>query len=213
MDERSAADGMISILLVDDHAFLREGVAAVLQRQDDMRLVGEAENGEEAIERFRALKPDIVVMDLQMPGVGGLEAIAAIRADAPNAKIVVLTTFDGDVQAYRAMKAGASAYLLKSSLRKDLVDTVRAVHRGGRRLSPEIAEKIAMYAIDERLSEREIEVLRLISQGQPNKGIAHRLSITEATVKTHLKSIFLKLDVADRTHAVTVAARRGIITL
>jgi DNA-binding NarL/FixJ family response regulator len=213
MDERSASAATISILLVDDHPFLREGVAAVLQRQDDMRLVGEAENGEQAIERFRTLKPDVVLMDLQMPGLGGLEAITAIRSEAPNARIVVLTTFDGDVQAYRAMKAGASAYLLKSSLRKELVDTVRAVHAGGRRLSPEIAEKIAMYAIDERLSEREIDVLGLISEGLSNKTIAHRLSITEATVKTHLKSIFLKLDVADRTHAVTVAARRGIISL
>lgn len=204
---------MISILLVDDHPFLREGVAAVLQRQVDMRLVGEAETGEEALERFRALKPDIVLMDLQMPGFGGLEAILAIRAEAPTAKIIVLTTFDGDVQAYRAMKAGASAYLLKSSLRTELIESIRVVHQGGRRLSPAIAEKIAMYAIDDRLSEREVEVLRLISRGQSNKSIAHRLSITEATVKTHLKSIFLKLDVADRTHAVTVAARRGIITL
>ena len=182
MDERSASAATISILLVDDHPFLREGVAAVLQRQDDMRLVGEAENGEQAIERFRTLKPDVVLMDLQMPGLGGLEAITAIRSEAPNARIVVLTTFDGDVQAYRAMKAGASAYLLKSSLRKELVDTVRAVHAGGRRLSPEIAEKIAMYAIDERLSEREIDVLGLISEGLSNKTIAHRLSITAATV-------------------------------
>ncbi|MHB8284989.1 MAG: response regulator transcription factor [Caulobacteraceae bacterium] len=206
---------MISILLVDDHPYLREGVATVLQRQVDMRLVGEAETGEEALERFRVLKPDIVLMDLQMPGFGGLEAITAIRAEAPTAKIVVLTTFDGDAQAYRAMKAGASAYLLKSSVRTELIETIRAVNVGGRRLSPEIAEKIAMYAIDDRLSEREVEVevLRLISRGQSNKSIAHRLSITEATVKTHLKSVFLKLDVADRTHAVTVAARRGIISL
>ena len=206
-------DATISILLVDDHPYLREGVAAVLQRQDNMRLVGEAESGEEAIECFRALKPDIVLMDLQMPGFGGLEAIAAIRAESPAARIVVMTTFDGDVQAYRAMKAGASAYLLKSGLRTELIDTIRVVHAGGRRLSPAIAEKIAMYAIDDRLSEREVEVLRLISRGQSNKGIAHHLAITEATVKTHLKSIFVKLDVADRTHAVTVAIRRGIIEL
>ncbi len=205
--------GPISVLVVDDHPILREGVAAVLQRQDDMRLVGEAENGAEAVERFRALKPDVVLMDLQMPGLTGLEAIQAIRAEAPNARIVVLTTYDGDAQAFQAMKAGAAAYLLKSSLRKELVDTIRDVHSGRRRMSPEIAEKVAVHSTDERLSEREIEIVGLVSEGHSNKQIARTLSISEQTVKAHLKSIFGKLDVTDRTHAVTVAARRGIITL
>ena len=203
----------ISVLVVDDHPMLREGVAAVLQIQDDMTLVGEAENGAEAVERYRQLRPDVVLMDLQMPRMGGVEAIEALRAEAPNARIVVLTTYDGDVQAFRAMKAGAAGYLLKSSLRKELVDTIREVHSGRRRLSPEVAENVAVHAIDERLSNREVNVLTLVSEGEANKQIARKLSISEETVKAHLKSIFAKLDVADRTHAVTVAARRGIITL
>lgn len=205
--------GPISVLVVDDHPVLREGVAAVLQRHDDLRLAGEAGDGAEAIARFRELKPDVVLMDLQMPGLSGLEAIQAIRAEAPGARIVVLTTYDGDVQAFQAMKAGAAAYLLKSSLRKELVDTIRDVHAGRRRLSPEMAEKVAVHSVDDRLSEREIELLRLVAEGHPNKQIARDLSISEETVKAHLKSIFGKLDVADRTHAVTVAVRRGIITL
>jgi DNA-binding NarL/FixJ family response regulator len=205
--------GPISVLVVDDHPILREGVAAVLQRQEDIHLVGEAEDGAQAIERFRELRPDVVLMDLQMPGKSGLEAIQAIRAEAPEARIVVLTTYDGDVQAFQAMKAGASGYLLKSSLRKELVDTIRDVHAGRRRLSAEIAEKVAVHSIDERLSDREIEILRLVSEGNPNKQIARLLSISEETVKAHMKSIFGKLDVTDRTHAVTTAARRGILTL
>ena len=203
----------ITVLIVDDHPVLREGVSAILQSHGDMRVVGEAGNGAEAIERYRALRPDVVLMDLQMPGLSGVETIEAIRADAPLARIVVLTTYDGDMQAFRAMKAGAAAYLLKSSLRKELVDAIRDVHAGRRRLSPGIAEKIALHAIDERLSDREIAILRLVSEGQANKQIAHALSISEETVKAHLKSIFGKLEVADRTHAVTVAARRGIIDL
>jgi len=207
------AGGPISVLVVDDHPVLREGVAAVLRRHDDLRLAGEAGDGAEAIARFRDLKPDVVLMDLQMPGLSGLEAIRAIRAEAPAARIVVLTTYDGDVQAFQAMKAGAAAYLLKSSLRKELVDTIRDVYAGRRRLSPEMAEKVAVHSVDDRLSEREIELLRLVAEGHPNKQIARDLSISEETVKAHLKSIFGKLDVADRTHAVTVAVRRGIITL
>ncbi len=212
MQTRDAARP-ISVLVADDHPILREGVAAVLQRQVDMRLVGEAETGVEAVEQFRRLQPDVVLMDLQMPRLTGLEAIRAIRADAPDARIVVLTTYEGDVQAFEALKAGAAAYLLKSSLRKDLVDTIRDVHAGRRRLSPEIAEKVAVHSIDERLSQREIEILRLVSEGQANKQIARTLSISQETVKAHLKSIFGKLDVIDRTHAVTIAVRRGIITL
>jgi DNA-binding NarL/FixJ family response regulator len=203
----------ISVLVVDDHPLPREGVISVLQLQDDIRVVGEAGNGAEAVAQFRALKPDVVLMDLQMPGMSGVEAIEAIRAEAPSARIVVLTTYEGDVQAFRAMKAGAVAYLLKSSLRKELVDTVREAHAGRRRLSPEVAETIALHAIDERLTDREIEILRLVAEGNPNKQIARMLTLSEETVKAHLKSIFSKLDVADRTHAVTVAVRRGIITL
>jgi DNA-binding NarL/FixJ family response regulator len=208
-----SAAGPISVLVVDDHPILREGVAAVLQRQDDIRLAGEAENGVQAVERFRELRPDVILMDLQMPGQTGLDAIRVIRAEAPDARIVVFTTYDGDAQAFQAMKAGATAYLLKSSLRKELVETIRDVHAGRRRMSPEIAEKVAVHSIDERLSDREIDILRLVSEGQANKQIARGLSISEETVKAHLKSIFGKLDVADRTHAVTVAVRRGIITL
>lgn len=207
------AGGPISVLVVDDHPVLREGVAAVLQRHDDLRLAGEAGDGDEAIARFRELKPDVVLMDLQMPGLSGLDAIQAIRAEAPGARIVVLTTYDGDVQAFQAMKAGAAGYLVKSSLRKELVDTIREVHAGRRRLSPEIAEKVAVHSVDDRLSAREVELLRLVAEGHPNKQIARDLAISEETVKAHLKSIFGKLDVADRTHAVTIALRRGIITI
>jgi DNA-binding NarL/FixJ family response regulator len=207
------AERKITVLVVDDHPVLREGVVAVLHLQDDITLVGEAEDGAAGVARYRELRPDVVLMDLQMPGMGGVEAIKAIRRLAPEARIVVLTTYKGDVQALRAIKAGAVAYLLKSSLRKELVDTIREVHAGRRRMSPEIADTIAVHAADEQLSEREIEILRFVAEGCANKEIAWRLSISEQTVKAHLKSIFGKLDVADRTHAVTVAARRGIINL
>jgi DNA-binding NarL/FixJ family response regulator len=210
---QGSPDKSISVLVVDDHPFVREGVAGVLNLEDDVRLVGEAANGAEAVERFRELKPDVVVMDLQMPDMNGVEAIEAIRSISPNARIVVLTTYDGDVQAFRAMKAGAAAYLLKSSLRKELVVAIRDVHAGRRRVSAQVAESMAVHAVDDRLSEREIEILRLVAEGDPNKQIARALSLSEETVKVHLKNIFGKLDVADRTHAVTVAVRRGIITL
>jgi len=203
----------IAVLVVDDHPMLREGVAAVLRLQDDMRLVGEAESGAAGVERFRALRPDVTLMDLQMPDMSGVEAIEAIRSEAPQAKIVVLTTYDGDVRALRALKAGAAAYLLKSSLWRELIDTIRDVHAGRKHIAPPMAEKIAVHAIDERLSDREIDILRLVAEGCQNKVIARRLKISEQTVKAHLKSIFGKLDVADRTHAVTVALRRGIIEL
>jgi DNA-binding NarL/FixJ family response regulator len=192
---------------------LREGVAAVLQLREDMTVVGEAQNGREAVTRFKELRPDVVLMDLQMPDMNGLQAIEAIRGENPNARIVVLTTYDGDVLALRALRAGAAGYLLKSSLRRELVETIRGVHAGRKYVSSEIAGKIAVHAVDERLSDREVDILRLVAEGHANKQIAWKLSISEETVKAHLKSIFGKLEVADRTHAVTVAVRRGFIDL
>jgi DNA-binding NarL/FixJ family response regulator len=203
----------ISILLVDDHPMLREGVASVLNLQTDMRVVAEAEDGRAAIEAHRTHRPDVTLMDLQMPGMGGVEAIQTIKAEAPNARILVLTTYAGDVQALRAMKAGATGYLLKSGLRKELVETIRAIHAGRKHLAAEVASEIALHAVDDPLSEREIEILKLVADGHANKQIAWKLQLSEETVKAHLKSVFAKLDVADRTHAVTVAARRGFIEL
>jgi DNA-binding NarL/FixJ family response regulator len=203
----------IRIMTVDDHPALRDGIAAIVELQDDMVLVGEAANGAEALAAYGELRPDVVLMDLQMPVMGGLEAIVAIRKASPQAHIIVLTTYDGDVQAARALKAGASAYLLKSSLRKELLDTIRAVHAGRRHLPPEIAQEIALHAADEPLSDREVGILELVAKGKANKEIAWQLSISEDTVKAHMKSIFGKLAVGDRTHAVTAALRRGIIEL
>jgi DNA-binding NarL/FixJ family response regulator len=203
----------IRILTVDDHPVLRDGIAALIDLQPDMAVVGEAEDGAMALVRFRALRPDITLMDLQMPNGGGLDAIRAIRAEFPTARIIVLTTYSGDAQALRALKAGAFGYLLKSALRKELLDTVRKVHSGLRHLPADIATEIALHAADDNLSEREIAVLRHVADGESNKRIGWRLSVSEETVKAHLKSIFAKLNVADRTHAVTVAARRGIIEL
>lgn len=204
---------VVSVLIVDDHPLLREGVAAVLEAEPDIRVVGEAANGRDAISRFERLRPDVVLMDLQMPGVDGVEAIAAIRAISPDARIIVLTTYAGDVRALSALRAGASGYLLKSSLRRELIDTIRAVVGGQRYLHPEVAHDIAVNAIAEPLSEREIDVLRRVAQGAANKEIARALSLSEDTVKGHMRSIFSKLDVTDRTQAVTVAHRRGIIAL
>jgi DNA-binding NarL/FixJ family response regulator len=206
-------DRKIRVLIADDHPMLREGVAAVIQLQSDMELVGEAENGAAAIECFRRLRPDVTLMDLQMPELNGVEAIKAIRAEFPKARIVVLTTYAGDAQALRALKAGAAGYLLKSSLRKDLLETIRNVHLDRRHLQPEVANEIAVHAVDESLTDREVRVLQLIATGRSNKQVAWDLSVSEETVKAHLKNIFEKLDVADRTHAVTVAAKRGIIEL
>ncbi|UAK26274.1 response regulator [Sphingomonas nostoxanthinifaciens] len=205
--------GPIRVMVVDDHPLLREGVAAVLEPQPDLSLVGEASNGPEAIEGYRRWRPDVSLMDLQMPEMGGLEALGAIRAEFPQARIVVLTTYAGDAQAMRAMKAGAVGYLLKSSLRRELVSTIREVHRGHRYLHPEVASALALGAIDEPLTAREIAVLQLVAGGNSNKRIAHALSLSEETVKSHMKNIALKLSATDRTHAVVVAARRGIIEL
>lgn len=207
------ADTKIRVLVVDDHPVLRDGVAAILENQSDMVMIGEARNGSEAIERVAELRPDVTLMDLQMPGMNGVDAICAIRAQNPQARIIVLTTYAGDAQAVRALKAGAVGYLLKSSLRTELVDAIRDVHRGQRHVDRDIADEIALHVADEPLSDREVAILRFVAIGQANKQIASQLGLSEETIKGHLKNIFSKLDVADRTHAVTVAARRGIIEL
>lgn len=206
-------DRKIRVLVVDDHPVLRDGVAAALQNQGDMLMVGEARNGEEAVDRFRELRPDVTLMDLQMPGMNGVDAITAIRNEHPDARIVVLTTYTGDAQAVRALKAGAAGYLLKSSLRTELIDAIRDVHRGHRHVTRDVADEIATHVVDETLSEREIAILRLVAIGKANKQVASELGLSEETIKGHLKNIFAKLGVADRTHAVTLAARRGIIDL
>lgn len=203
----------IRVLVVDDHPLMREGVVSAIEVEPDMELAGEAADGAEALERFVSLRPDVTLMDLQMPRLGGVEAIAAIRAEQPSARILVLTTYGGDVRAERVFKAGAMGFLLKSTLHRELVDAIRAVHAGRRYVPSAIADEIVAHMGDDRLSERELEVLRLVADGQGNKGVARALAISEETVKAHLKSIFTKLGVADRTHAVTVAVRRGIIEI
>jgi DNA-binding NarL/FixJ family response regulator len=203
----------IRILIVDDHPFLREGVRAVLETQQDLRVVGEAGDGKEAIDVFEALQPDVVLMDLQMPVMDGVDAITGICSRWPAARILVLTTYSGDAQALRALRAGAVGYLLKSSLRTELLDAVRSVHSGGRHLSTPVASAIALNATMENPSRREIEVLSLAAEGNSNKQIGARLGISEDTVKGHLKTLFMKIGASDRTHAVTLAAKRGIIQL
>lgn len=202
---------MIRVLAVDDHPLLREGIAALVGNQTDMELVAEASNGREAFEQFRKHRPDITLMDMQMPEMSGIDAISAIRGEFPEARIVILTTHAGDVQVSRAFKAGAQGYLLKGSLRKELLETIRAVHAGQKRLTPELAAEVAEHVSDDVLSPREVDVLRLIAGGNANKEIASQLSLTEQTVKSHVKSILSKLRVDDRTHAVTVGLKRGII--
>jgi DNA-binding NarL/FixJ family response regulator len=204
---------MIRILTVDDHQLLREGIAAVLEGQEDMALVGEASNGLEAIEAFRRVRPDVTLMDLRMPDMSGIEAITAIRAEFPTARIIVLTTYAGDAQAAAALKAGASGYLLKNLVRKDLTDTIRVVHAGRRCVPPEIATGIAEHVADDALTERETQVLRRVAAGKSNKLIGAELAISEGTVKTHMKSILPKLNASDRTHAVMIALKRGILDL
>ena len=201
----------IRILCVDDHQLLREGIAAVVEGQPDMRLVGEATNGQEAIESFRRQRPDVTLMDLRMPDMNGIEAITAIRAEFPTARIIVLTTYAGDALAVEALRAGASGYLLKNLLRKELLETIRAVHAGKRRIPPEVAAEIAEHAADDALTAREIEVLRQVAAGKSNKVIAAELDISENTVKAHMQSILPKLDASDRTHAVIIALKRGIL--
>ena len=203
----------IKILTVDDHPILREGIAAIIENHADIVLVGEAANGREAIECFRKVHPDVTLMDLVMPEMNGIDATVAIRKEFPNARIVVLTTYKGDVQAAHALDAGACGYLLKSSLRKDLLDTIRRVHIGQRRIPPEIAMAMAEHHSADTLSDRELEVLQQIAAGNANKNIAEHLSIAEDTVKGHVKAILAKLGANDRTHAVTIALKRGIISL
>jgi DNA-binding NarL/FixJ family response regulator len=205
--------GVIRILTVDDHPLLRDGIAAMFDRQEDMTLVGQASDGREAIESFRRLRPDVTLMDLRMPGMSGIEAIVAIRAEFPAARIIVLTTYAGDAQAAAALKAGAVGYLLKNMVRKELIDTIRAVHSGKRRVPPEIATEIAEHFADDALTERELQILKRVAAGKSNKLIAAELDICEGTVKTHMKNILPKLDASDRTHAVTIALRRGILEL
>ena len=205
--------GAIRILLADDHPLLRDGVAGLIADQPDMALVGEASTGLEAIDQFRKHRPDVTLLDLQMPEMNGIDAILAIREEFRDARIIVLTTYTGDAQILRALKAGAQAYLLKSALRRELLDTIRVVHKGKTRIPPEVAVQLAEHAADDPLTSREIEVLRLIAAGKANKLVASDLSITEETVKGHVKNILSKLDARDRTHAVTIALKRGIIEL
>ena len=204
---------LIRILAVDDHPMLREGIASLVASQSDMELVAEASTGREALKQFRNHRPDLTLMDLQMPEMGGIEAMITIRDEFPEARIIVLTTYKGDVQVLRALKAGARAYLLKGLLRKELLETIRAVYAGHKRIPPEVAAVLADHAVDEALTAREIDVLRLIAGGNANKLIGDQLSITEETVKGYVKTILSKLGASDRTHAVTVALKRGIIDL
>lgn len=203
----------IRVLTVDDHPLLREGIAGMLAGESDMALVGEASNGREAVDAFRRFLPDVVLMDLQMPQIGGVEAIAKIRSEFPSARIIVLTTYSGDVQAVEALRAGAQAYLLKSSLRKELLDAIRAVMAGKRRIPPEVACEIAEHSAECGLTAREREILRSVAAGNSNKMIAAQMSVAEETVKTHMKSILSKLGANDRTHAVTIALKRGIFVI
>jgi DNA-binding NarL/FixJ family response regulator len=203
----------IRVLAVDDHALIREGIAALIANQKDIRLVGEACNGREAIEQFRSHRPDVTLLDLQMPEMNGIDALIAIRSEFPDARIIVLTTYVGDALCQRAMKAGAYAYILKGSVRKDLLDTIRAVRTGKKLIHAEVAAELAGHVMDDDLTPREIKVLSLIAAGNSNKLIADQLSISEDTVKGHVKGILSKLGANDRTHAVTIALKRGIIAL
>jgi DNA-binding NarL/FixJ family response regulator len=203
----------IRILVVDDHPILRQGLSALLANEPDMLLTGEASNGLEAIELFRSLRPDIMLLDVQMPELGGIEALEAIRHVFPAARIIILTTYAGDALAQRALAAGAQGYVLKGMLRKELLDTIRAVHRGQKKISADVATQLAHHTTDDDLSDREIDVLKLIATGNSNKRIANQLLITEETVKGHVRSILAKLGASDRTHAVTLGLTRGIFQL
>jgi len=209
----SEASAVIRILAVDDHPLIREGIARLIERETDMELVAEAENGHDAIRWFRAKRPDVTLMDLQMPQMSGLDAIIAIRGEFPDARIIVLTTYPGDVQVVRALKAGAQAYLLKTTLNTELRQSIRAVHAGRKSLSAEISYQVAEHATDEALTAAEVRVLRLIADGHANKEIAARLLLSEDTVKGQVGRILSKLGASDRTHAAMIGLKRGIITL
>jgi DNA-binding NarL/FixJ family response regulator len=207
----SAETGPIRILAVDDHALLREGIAGLVAGQSDMSLVAQAPNGREAIHQFRTHRPDITLMDLQMPEMNGVDAMIAIRGEFPEARIIVLTTYTGDVQVLRALKAGARAYLLKNLLHKELLETIRAVHAGKKTVSPEVSFQLAEHATDDALTPAEVRVLRLIAEGNANKEIAVQLSVSEETVKSQVRNILSKLGANDRTHAAMIGLKRGII--
>jgi DNA-binding NarL/FixJ family response regulator len=204
---------VIRILAVDDHELLRKGIAALVEVEADLTLIAEASNGRDAIQQFRAHLPDVTLMDLQMPEMSGLDAIIAIRSEFPDARIIVLTTYAGDVQATRALQAGARGYVLKTLVNKELLGAIRAVHAGRRMLSPEVSFELAEHATDDALTEAELAVLRLIAAGNANKQIADRLSVTEETVKSRVRNILSKLGANDRTHAATIGLKRGIIDL
>jgi len=200
----------VKVLTVDDHPFLREGIVAMVREEPDMIVVGEASNGREAVEAFRKFRPDVTLMDLQLPEMNGIEATIAIRAEHPGARIIVLTTYNGDVRVRRALMAGAAGYVLKNMIRKELIEAIRAVHAGRKFIPQQIAVELAEHFEQDDLSEREIQVLRAVAEGKSNKIVADQLSITETTVKAHMKSILLKLGASDRTHAVVIATNRGI---
>lgn len=209
----SSDTALIRILAVDDHRLIRRGIASLVETEADMRVVAEATNGREAIKEFRVHRPDITLMDLQMPEMSGLDAIIAIRGEHPEARIIVLTTYAGDVQALRALQAGARAYLLKEALERELLETIRAVHAGRKSISPEVSFQLAEHATDDVLTASEVRVLALIAEGKANKEIAKRLSVSEATVKGQVQSILSKLGASDRTHAAMIGLKRGIIQL
>jgi DNA-binding NarL/FixJ family response regulator len=209
----SASAASIRVMAVDDHPLVREGISGLVSGQPDMKMVAEASNGREAIQQFRKHRPDVTLMDLQMPEMNGLDAIIAICGEFPDARIIVLTTYAGDVQVLRAIKAGARADLLKDTLHKELLETIRAVHAGKKAISPEVSFQLAEHATDDSLTPAEISVLRLIAAGNANKQIADQLSVTEETVKGRVKNILSKLGANDRTHAATIGLKRGIIEL
>jgi DNA-binding NarL/FixJ family response regulator len=209
----SESSAVIRILAVDDHPLIREGIARLVEREPDLQLVAEADNGHEAIRQFRVQRPDITLMDLQMPEMNGLDAIMAIRSEFPEARIIVLTTYPGDVQVLRALRAGAQAYLLKTTLNTELRQTIRAVHAGRKSLSAEVSYQLAEHATDDALTEAEVRVLRLIAAGHANKEIATQLSVSEDTIKGQVSKILSKLGASDRTQAVVIGLKRGIIAL
>jgi len=204
---------LIRVLTVDDHSLLRKGIAALVNAEPDMKLIAEASNGQEAIESFRLHRPDVTLMDIQMPSFNGIEAIARIQSEFPDARIIVLSTYTGDAQVVKALRAGARAYILKGHVHRELLETIRAVHGGLKKIPPDIAAELAEHATDDELTQREIDVLRLIAAGNSNKLIADHLSIGEATVKSHVTNILSKLGANDRAHAVTIGLKRGIIEL